>query len=407
MMLPRLLLAATLVAAGAVAPHTQTTAPPPGVTDTVLNFTAADGTPLVGKLSLPTQAGAAPPVVFHLHGAGPRNYDHPLRFRDTDGEIRLTNYYDYYARELAKRGVGFFRMSKRGCSFDANGLLQVDRAIFSKATSTVLIDDYARALDVLRKRPDVDASRILLMGSSEGTRLAPQLALRAPAGIIGLALTSFQPDNIHDTIVWQNTVGPWRAITYLVPGGADGAITRAEYDEALKANASIAQRLPFATFDTDKDGVVSADETARLLRPRLDTILKAVEDRNDDFLWKSLLNLSSAYLQDGWNGESTRAFLLKLSVPIGIFHGELDGTTRVEGVREVEAAVKAAGRTNLTVITYPGLDHDLGWTPLGAKGDGPPPLQDAFGYVAKIAIGNRLSETSGLAHGLTPVLRRE
>ena len=77
------------------------------------------------------------------------------------------------------------------------------------------------------------------MGSSEGTRRA-QLALGSPAGIVGLSLMSFQPDNIHDTVVWQNTVGVWRAITFLVPGGADGTITRAEYDEALKANASIA-----------------------------------------------------------------------------------------------------------------------------------------------------------------------
>ena len=60
------------------------------------------------------------------------------------------NYYDYHARELAKRGVALFRVSKRGCTFDAAGVLEVERAIFSKATSTVLIDDCARALDALR-----------------------------------------------------------------------------------------------------------------------------------------------------------------------------------------------------------------------------------------------------------------
>jgi len=49
--------------------------------------------------------------------------------------------------------------------------------------------------------------------------------------------------------------------------------------------------------------------------------------------------------------------------PINIFHGEVDGTTRVEGVRETEAAFRAAGRTNLTVHIYPGHGHDLDWTP--------------------------------------------
>ena len=381
----RILLTGVLVAAAHAPAITQTTVPPPGVTDVLVQFTASDGTPLVGKLSLPAQAAAPPPVVFFLHGAGPRNYDHPLRYRESDGQIRITNYYDYHARELAKRGVALFRISKRGCAFDAAGVLQVDRAIFSKATSTVLIDDYSRALEALRARKDVDTSRIILMGASEGTRLAPQLALRAPAGIVGLSLMSFQPDNIHDTVVWQNTVGVWRAITFLIPGAADGTITRAEYDEALKTNASIAQRFPFAPYDADKDGTVTRAETLTLLRPRLDAILKAVDDRNDDFVWQSLLNLSSAYLLDGWTADPTRAFLLKLSVPVGIFHGELDGTTRVEGVRETDAAFKSAGKTTLTVRTYPGLDHDLGWTIPAAKGDGPQPFQDAFAFAATVA----------------------
>src|SRR5687768_11552936 len=81
---------------------------PAGVVDTIVNFTATDGTPLQAKLSVP--AGAAGPVgvVFNLHGAGPRNFDHRVRYRDKDGEIKAVNYYDYYARELAARGLAFF-----------------------------------------------------------------------------------------------------------------------------------------------------------------------------------------------------------------------------------------------------------------------------------------------------------
>ena len=110
----------------------------------------------------------------------------------------------------------------------------------------------------------------------------------------------------------------------------------------------------------------------------------AADDRNDDFLWSAVLNLSSAYLLDGWTAGPTRAFLLKLDVPIGIFHGDIDGTTRVEGVHETAAAFKAAGKTNLTVRTYPGLDHDLGWTPLSALEAGPAPFQDAFAFAVTV-----------------------
>jgi hypothetical protein len=88
---------------------------------------------------------------------------------------------------------------------------------------------------------------------------------------------------------------------------------------------------------------VTPAETATLLRPRLDAILAAVDERNDEFLWQSLSNLSSGYLLDRWDTEPLRVLLLKLDVPIAIFHGGLDGSTRVEGVRETAAAFEAAG----------------------------------------------------------------
>ena len=94
-------------------------------------------------------------------------------------------------------------------------------------------------------------------------------------------------------------------------------------------------------------------------------------------------------MRDGWTDSPTSQFLLKLDVPIGIFHGELDGTTRVEGVRETEAAFKAARKSNLTVKTYPGLEHDLGWTVQAATGDGPVPHQDGFAFAAELVKRSR------------------
>ena len=364
----------------APAPKAQTPDVPSTVVDTVLRFTATDGTPLEAKLSLPAGPKGPVPVVFYLHGAGPRNYDHALQYMDADGTRKVMRYYDFYARELASRGIAFFRMSKRGCSSEPSGKPIVDRATFSKATPGVLLDDYAKALETLRERKDIDTSRIVLMGSSEGTRLAPRLALRSPAGIAGLVLMSHQSDNLHDTVVWQNSVGPWRNIQKIFPASADGTLTKSEYDAAVAQDASLAARLPFAAFDKNGDGSVTADEAATTVRPRLDAILKAVEDRNDDLIWQAVVNLSSAYLLEDWTSEPTHAILLKLDIPVGMFHGELDGTTRVEGVRETEQAFKAAGKGNLTVSIYPDQDHDLSWTPLSAATGGSQPHQDAFAF---------------------------
>ena len=64
------------------------------VIDVLVRFTATDGTPLEGKLSLPSGATQPVPVVFYLHGAGPSDYDRAVRYRGKDGQPATTRYYD-------------------------------------------------------------------------------------------------------------------------------------------------------------------------------------------------------------------------------------------------------------------------------------------------------------------------
>jgi len=359
-----------------------------GVVDLVIRLSATDGTPLEGKLSLPAGAKGQVPVVFRLHGAGPRTFDNAIQYQDAGGQPRVYRYYDSFAHELARRGVAFFRISKRGCTSDSSGQPAIDRSVFSKATPSVLLDDYAKALDALRQRTEIDADRIVVLGSSEGTRLAPRLTTRSPKGIVGLVLMGYQSVSFRETIVWQNTVGPWRNVQKLIPAAADGQLTRAEYDAAVKTNPMLARVLNFGSLDADGDGTVTREELSRMNRKRHDAILKAVDKRDDDFLWQYLLNLSSAYLLEDWNGEPTHVTLLKLDIPIAIFHGELDGTASIEGVREAETAFRAAGKTNLVVRAYPDGDHDLNWTIEAASRGGPAPFQDAFDFVAGL-VGSR------------------
>ncbi len=352
--------------------------------DQIFTFDAGDGSVLEAKLSLPVKHEGPVPCVFYLHGAGPRAYDNPFLYRETDGSVQTGQYLDFYAAELARAGVGFCRMSKRGCTpKPPPATMDIDRAIFATATPSVLVADYEACLSALRARPEVDARRLVLMGSSEGTMLAPQVFQRSPAGIRGLVLLGYAADNARDTVVWQNSVGPWRNVQHLVPAALDGALTKEEYDAAVASKPTIGQQLPFAVFDADQDGSITPSDMVTVVEPRLTAILKAVEEADDGFLQTTLLGLSSAYLYEWWETEPNSARLLQVDVPIGIFHGGLDGACRVEGVRETEEAFRAAKKTNLVVHVYPTADHDLDWSWPAARDEVPEAFRDAFAFAVE------------------------
>jgi alpha-beta hydrolase superfamily lysophospholipase len=170
----------------------------------------------------------------------------------------------------------------------------------------------------------------------------------------------------------------------MFPGARDGKLTRSEYDLAVGQDATIGMMLPFGTFDLNSDGEITSDEPPRVVKPRLDAILKWVEERDDASLARAVVGLSSAYLLEDWNAEPNHKHLLVLNIPLVIFHGELDGATRAEGVREAEAALRAAGRTNLAVHFYPDGNHDLNWTWQSAQQGGPRAFRDAFDTIARL-----------------------
>ncbi|MCW5754387.1 MAG: hypothetical protein KIT24_06765 [Phycisphaeraceae bacterium] len=351
----------------------------------VLHWTTDDGVPLEGKLTLPGDARSPAPVVFFLHGAGPRTYDNPMRYVDDAGERQVGAYLDFHARQLADRGIAFFRMSKRGCkAHDGPPWMTLDREVFLAAAPSVLLADYASALHQLRARPEIDPDNIALLGASEGTRLAPQLALAHPQGIRGIAMIGFAADNAREIITWQNSVGPWRNIQHMMPQARAGDLPRAAYEQLLADDPTLAAQLAFDSLDLNRDGILTEAEVVQAVRPRLRLVLDAVEHGNDALLTQLLPMLSSAYLREWWDAEPTVQYMLPLDIPIAIFHGALDGTCRVEGVHEARAAFDAAGKPNLFVRLFDDADHDLNLTWASAQTGSAMEYIAVFDHIARL-----------------------
>ena len=350
----------------------------------------ADGLSLEAKLSLPGAIGAPAAAVLFLPGAGPWTFDRPLvypdfaKLDDMLPDMRVYNYCDFYARELSARGIGFFRMNKRGCGIvrDEQGHPReiCNRSLFAQATPSVLLEDYKAALRTLKQEAGVDAQRIVLLGASEGTRLAARLAAECPDGVRAVVMLGYAGDNTRDTLTYQNTIGPWRNVAKLFDTDNNAQITRAEYDEVVRLKGkALAQALPFAELDRNRNGTITPNDMNH--RPRLDQILRAVDHRDDDYLWDNLLQLSSAYLLEDWDSPPLHQTLLRLKLPLAIFHGKDDGACRVECVLETQQAFRKAGQTNLTIHIYPKTNHDLDWTQFLKDEKPPAAFRDVFEYI--------------------------
>jgi len=113
---------------------------------------------------------------------------------------------------------------------------------------------------------------------------------------------------------------------------------------------------------------------------------QAIADRNDDAIGALLVQLSASYLESWWDAEPNHEALLRLDIPLAIFHGKLDGTTRVEGVYETRDAFDDAGKQNLTTFIYDDADHDLNWSWRAFEGDSPRGYTDAFDWIAAQAM---------------------
>ena len=107
--------------------------------------------------------------------------------QDRDEYISLVKDYRPFrqlADSLGRRGIAVLRMDDRG--FGGSG------GNAATATSADLADDIRAGLAFLRDRPEIDGSRLGLVGHSEGGLIAPMVAATDPrlAGIVLMAGTS-------------------------------------------------------------------------------------------------------------------------------------------------------------------------------------------------------------------------
>jgi len=334
--------------------------PVPGTTTRDIPFTSHDGYPMVGRLTIPDTPGPHP-VLMLVQTAEAATMDGELR--NAKGvRVRI---YNQYRELLAPMGIGFFSYEGRGVTSNAGGGPVIDRTVYNTSTLANKVQDGISAIRTLQKQGDVDRSRIVLRAISEGTLLAAEIAVQIPKEVAGLVLSGVIGSTLKDATVFMASDGAYLAHLENWDINNDGRITSAEFETDSKG---IRKRLPagtpFSAFDRSGDGVYTRDELLTATRPLVEAIQKEQFDVFIPWLQNSAAvqvpRTMTEWVKDHFSQPTMWELMSKLTVPIGLFQGEIDHNTPADQVRALERSAKAAGKTNMEFRYFDGLDHGLG-----------------------------------------------
>jgi len=253
---------------------------------------------LPGVLTIPKAGGKHAAVVL-VHGSGPT---------DMDETIGPNKPFKDLAVGLASRGVAVLRYEKRTHKYGANS--SADLAAFTVKDEEM--DDAATAVAQLATMPDINASKIFVLGHSEGGYVAPRIASGNPK-IAGIVLLAGNARPLEDLIVEQ-----------------------VRYEASLAGPLTPAIQQAIDSVEASAKRMKDPDLKPGMTVPVLNALLPA------------------SYILDMRAYHPTEV-AKTLTIPILVLQGERDYQVTMTDFNLWKEAL--GGRPNVTLKSYPGLNH--------------------------------------------------
>lgn len=169
---------------------------PEGFVEEEITVDAGGDYPLAGRLVRPV-SGEGVAAVLLVQGSGANGYDEIIGPNRVFGQL---------ARGLAQRGVASLRYDKRTHTYPAIA----EAGDFS--VKEEYVEDVLAAVKLLKAAEGVDASRVVILGHSQGGMLAPMFITEG-ADVAGMILLAGSPRKFGDILTDQleDNIRTWEA----------------------------------------------------------------------------------------------------------------------------------------------------------------------------------------------------
>jgi alpha-beta hydrolase superfamily lysophospholipase len=274
------------------------------------------------------------------------------------------------AQYLSERGFAVLRYDKRGVG--ANSQI-IDYNMWGNLTFDDLKHDAETALSVLTQQPEVDPSKITLIGHSEGTTIVPRIVIdqeenkTSAATIKNIVLMGSAATTMADLAYYQKVGIVLEYMHQMLDKNGTGSIS---VEQAIQD--PLVGRFVVANFGNDTTTTSSIDidrQVKPLLEKELEEFTKEADGnaRCDNpegcpIWFNSAVDLEPNLSVIGNLSKSTSVLML---------NGENDPLTPVQQSFLLHQRLTEVDHPDHTLITYPGLGHTFAISPQWSTGLGP------------------------------------
>lgn len=280
---------------------------------------------LAGTLTLPKGSGPFP-VALLITGSGAQ---------DRNESLMAHQPFLVLADHLTRQGIAVLRVDDRGVGKSTGN--------FAEATTADFVTDVLAGVEYLKTRKEIDPKHIGLIGHSEGGLIAPAVAVKSKdvAFIVLMAGTGLPGSDI---LTMQSEL----------IAKAAGAL-----DNARAINRKLMEQV-FVVVREEKDNEKALTKIKAVwdkVKSEAEPVLKAQLDAVDATIvpqFRPFLSPWMRYFLD----YDPRAALKQVACPVLAINGELDlQVPPKEDLAEIEAALKAGGNPDYSIVLLPKLNH--------------------------------------------------
>ena len=332
------------------------------------------------QLTLPAEGHGPFPAVLLIPGSG------PVDMNETQAENAKPFW--QISQYLTERGFAVLRYDKRGIG---EGGTVINTSIWGNMTINDLIEDSKKALNVLMQQHEVDPDRVSILGHSEGTIIAPRVAIDNSTKVKNIVLMGTVAQNGLDLEYYQDVDLPVEYASQVLDKNHTGLIS---IQQIAKDPILLPMLLPKPLLIANDTKAISSTlakgfgtndfiSIDKQLKP---VLMKGYENITSSNLLKCNSIECPNWFRSHSNLIPTLSVIGNVSNSTGILMltGENDSQTPVQQAFLLQQRLTDVNHPDHTLITYPDLGHLFYPSPQMSTLSGPIPqyvLADLYSWL--------------------------